>query len=99
MKYLLIRERFRRKKFQKLETHYLALKFLVHNQNLSTSFRWEASLLLSRISKGYSRVSLRNRCFITGRSRGYLRFFNLSRLKIRDLGRNNELPFVTKSSW
>jgi|SaaInl47_10m_RNA_FD_contig_21_2710756_length_585_multi_5_in_0_out_0_1 small subunit ribosomal protein S14 len=99
MKYLIIRERSRRKKFQKIEAQYLALKFLVHNQKLSTSSRWEASLLLSKISKGYSKVSLKNRCFITGRGRGFSRFFNLSRIKIRELARNNELPFITKSSW
>ena len=97
MKYLIIRERSRRKKFQKIEAQYLALKFLVHNQKLSTSSRWEASLLLSKISKGYLKVSLKNRFFITGR--GFSRFFNLSRIKIRELARNNELPFITKSSW
>jgi small subunit ribosomal protein S14 len=99
MKYLVVRERVRRKKFQKIEAHYLALKFIIHNQKLSSSFRWEASLFLSKLSKNYSKVSLNNRCFITGRARGYSRFFNLSRIKIRDLSRNNELPFVTKSSW
>ena len=99
MECLIIRERLRRKKFQKIEAQYCALKFLIHNQNLSTSFRWEACLFLSKISKGYSRVSLKNRCFTTNRSGGYSRFFNLSRIKIRDFARNNELPFVTKSSW
>ena len=73
--------------------------FIVYNRNFSNSFRWEAALFLSKISKKVSKVSIKNRCFITGRSKGYLRFFNLSRIQIRNLARNNDLPFVTKSSW
>jgi len=99
MKNLLIKEQLRRKIFKKIETQYLALKFLVHNQTLSSAYRWEASLLLSKILNKNSKVSIKNRCFLTGRSRGYSRFFNLSRIQIRDLGRNNELSSVTKSSW
>jgi small subunit ribosomal protein S14 len=99
MKYLLLRERFRIKKFEKLESQYRALKFLIHNQTLLVSLRWEASLLLSKILKQQSCTSLKNRCFLTGRGRGYSRFFNLSRIQIRNLARNNELPFITKSSW
>lgn len=99
MKSLINREQNRRKLFHTIETQYVALKFLVSNQKLSSSFRWEAYLLLSQLSKAHSRVSLKNRCFSTGRSRGYLRFFNLSRIKTRKLARNNELPFITKASW
>jgi len=51
MKYLLIRERYRRKRFKLLETSLFALKFIVHNQKLSSSLRWEASLLFSKFSK------------------------------------------------
>jgi small subunit ribosomal protein S14 len=99
MKFLYSKERFRRENFKKFEAHYLALKYMVHNQQLSIELRWEASLLLSKISKQQSRVSLKNRCFLSGRGRGYLRFFNLSRIQLRDLARNNTLPFVSKSSW
>jgi small subunit ribosomal protein S14 len=99
MKYLLLRERFRIEKLKKVESQYRALKFLIHNQTLSFSIRWEASLILSKILKQQSCNSLKNRCFLTGRGRGYSRFFNLSRIQIRNLARNNELPFITKSSW
>ncbi len=40
-----------------------------------------------------------NRCVVTGRSRGYIRFFGLSRIMLRDLARKGELPGVKKSSW
>ena len=98
MKYLLIRERCRRKLFKSLETNFLALNFIVHNQKISSFLRWEASLLLSKFGKT-SRISLKNRCFLTGRGRSYSRFFNLSRIQLRNLGRNSALPFVEKSSW
>jgi len=99
MKQLLSKERFRRENFKKIEAQYLALKYIIHNQQLTIELRWEASLLLSKILKQQSRVSLKNRCFLTGRGRGYSRFFNLSRIQLRDLARNNNLPFVSKSSW
>jgi len=99
MKYLIIREKLHRINFKKIETQYLALKFVVHNQTIADYVRWEASLLLSKLLKTNSRVFLKNRCFLTGRARGYSRFFNLSRIQVRSLARNNELSFITKSSW
>jgi small subunit ribosomal protein S14 len=98
MKHLLLRDRSRKKLFKTLETRFLALKFISHNQKINSSLRWEALLLLSKFSKK-SRVMLKNRCFLTGRNRGYLRFFNLSRIQTRDLARGGVLPFVNKSSW
>ncbi len=99
MKYLLSKENTRRLNFKNIETQYRALKFIVHNQNFLSSWRWQASLLLSKFLKQHSSVLLKNRCFLTGRGRGYSRFFNLSRIQIRNLARNNEISFVTKSSW
>jgi small subunit ribosomal protein S14 len=99
MKFLLTRERLRREHFKKTETQIIALKYITHNQNLSATFRWEAFLKLSKITKKNSRVSLKNRCSLTGRGRGFIRFFYLSRIAMRDFARNNELPFITKDSW
>jgi small subunit ribosomal protein S14 len=42
---------------------------------------------------------IRNRCELTGRSRGYYRAFGLSRIKFRELALQGMLPGVTKSSW
>lgn len=42
---------------------------------------------------------LRNRCWLTGRSRGYYRDFGLSRHVLREMAHNCLLPGVTKSSW
>ena len=99
MKNLLLKDKAHRINFKKIEEQYLSLKFIVHNQNITNDLRWEASLLLSKLLKNNSRVFLKNRCFLTGRARGYLRFFNLSRIQIRDLARNNDLSFIKKLSW
>ena len=99
MKFLLIRERKRRDNFKKIESQYLALKSIIHNQKLSNTIRWEAMLLLSQIVKKHSPSSFKSRCFLTGRGRGFLKFFNLSRIQVLELARNNDLPVVTKASW
>jgi small subunit ribosomal protein S14 len=99
MKNLFIKERLVRKTFNEIETQYIALKAITYNQTLPSSIRFEASLLLTKVLKIKSRFSFKNRCFLTGRSRGYFRFFNLSRIQIRNLARNNDLPFVKKASW
>ena len=56
-------------------------------------------LLKSEVKK-VNRVSTRgvNRCKITGRPRGYMRFFGLSRITFRELAAKGELPGVVKSS-
>ena len=46
-----------------------------------------------------SRVRVRNRCKLTGRTRGVYRKFGLSRIKIRELSMAGLLPGVVKSSW
>lgn len=99
MKFLLTRERTRRLNFKKIEPKYVALKAIVHNRKAPLSIRWEASMLLSKVAKRCSPSTFKNRCFITGRGRGYVKHFNLSRISALERARNNDLPFVTKYSW
>ncbi|MCL4130171.1 UNVERIFIED_CONTAM: hypothetical protein GTU68_063284 [Idotea baltica] len=49
--------------------------------------------------KDSSPVRIRNRCMLTGRSRGYYRKFGLCRLELRRKALSGELPGVTKASW
>jgi small subunit ribosomal protein S14 len=60
----------------------------------------QAALYKSLGVKKVNRVStrFRNRCRITGRPRGYIRFFGLSRLTFRELASKGELPGVVKAS-
>ena len=54
---------------------------------------------LDLLPKNASPVRLRNRCKITGRPRGYIRIFGLSRIKFRELATFGKIPGITKASW
>lgn len=58
-----------------------------------------ARTALNKMPRNSSRIRLRNRCKLTGRSRGYLRKFGISRLCFRELASTGMIPGVTKSSW
>lgn len=76
-----------------------ALRSKVYNMNLSDEEREQARIALNKMPRDSSPVRLRNRCQLTGRARGYLRKFKLSRLCFRELASNGMIPGVTKSSW
>lgn len=75
------------------------LKSVIRDQKVALEERELAMRLLNQLPRDSSPVRVRNRCFMTGRPRGYYRKFGLSRIALRDLARKGELPGVTKSSW
>jgi small subunit ribosomal protein S14 len=54
---------------------------------------------LQSLPRNASPVRLRNRCEETGRPRGYVGFFGISRIVLREKAHRGELPGVTKASW
>jgi small subunit ribosomal protein S14 len=54
---------------------------------------------LQSIPKNASPVRLHNRCSITGRPKGYMRQFGLSRIQFREMASNGLIPGVKKASW
>jgi len=54
---------------------------------------------LDLLPKNASPVRLRNRCQLTGRPRGYMRHFGISRNQFRDMALQGKIPGVTKASW
>ena len=54
---------------------------------------------LDLLPKNASPVRLKNRCQLTGRPRGYIRYFGLSRNIFRDMALAGKIPGVTKASW
>jgi small subunit ribosomal protein S14 len=54
---------------------------------------------LDALPKNASPVRLKNRCQITGRPKGYMRFFGLSRVTFRDMALAGKIPGVKKASW
>ena len=54
---------------------------------------------LDKLPKNASPVRLKNRCQLTGRPRGYMRYFGMSRIMFRDMALNGLIPGVKKASW
>ena len=54
---------------------------------------------LDLIPKNASPVRLKNRCQLTGRPRGYMRYFGMSRVAFRDMALAGKIPGVRKASW
>ena len=54
---------------------------------------------LDKLPRNASPVRLHNRCKLTGRPRGYIRYFGLSRNMFRDMALNGKIPGVKKASW
>lgn len=76
-----------------------ALKAVIRNMKKSPEDREQAHLSLNKMSRDSSPVRLKNRCQLTGRARGYLRKFKLSRLCFREMANAGLIPGVVKSSW
>lgn len=75
------------------------LKAMVKNTDLSLQERLEAQAKLSALPRNSSPVRVRNRCQLTGRPRGYMGMFKLSRIQFRKLALSGLLPGVKKTSW
>jgi len=92
----------REKKRKSLITKYskrreLLLKELKKAKSLENIF--EVNEKIQKLPRNSSAIRLRNRCWKTGRPRGYSRFFGLCRNAVRELAHDCFLPGVTKASW
>jgi small subunit ribosomal protein S14 len=74
----------------------LVAKYAVKRAALKAAGDWEG---LQKLPKNSSPVRIKNRCAVSGRSRGYLRAFGLSRIQFRELAREGKIPGVKKASW
>lgn len=76
-----------------------AFKKVIYSLEATPDEKEEAMFKLTKLKKNSSAVRLRNRCLLTGRSRGYLRKFGVSRLCFRELSLKGAIPGITKASW
>jgi len=60
---------------------------------------FELNEKLQKLPRNSARIRIRNRCWKTGRPRGYFKFFGLCRNAVRELAHDCFLPGVTKASW
>ena len=97
-KNMLEREKKRRKLVAKYSTiRKELLQKLKKASTLEETF--SISEKIQKMPRNSSAIRLRNRCWKTGRPRGFLRFFGLCRNAVRELASDCFLPGITKASW
>ena len=93
----------REKKREKLVAQYAekraALKAIINDKDKPVEERFKASLKLAELPRNSSATRLHNRCQLTGRPHAYYRKLKISRIALRNLGSNGEIPGMVKSSW
>jgi small subunit ribosomal protein S14 len=89
------RERMVKTKWEKRQ----ALKQVILDMTKPIEERLNAVDALNKMPKNSSPIRLRNRCQLTGRARGFLRKFKLSRLCFREMANQGLIPGIVKASW
>ena len=93
----------REKKRQALVEKYAAkraeLKAIARDETKPMEERFKAQLKLAKLPRNSSETRLHNRCQLTGRPHGYYRKLKMSRIALRDLGSDGQIPGMVKSSW
>ena len=93
----------REKKRQKLVEQYAAkreaLKEIAKDESKPMEERFKARLKLAKLPRNSSATRLHNRCQLTGRPHAYYRKLKMSRIALRELGSNGQIPGLVKSSW
>jgi small subunit ribosomal protein S14 len=96
---LINREGKRRKAVAKFSARRKALFEIINDSRVTDEDKMDARAKLQKLPRDASPVRLRNRCAITGRSRGFYRKFGLGRNKLREVAMRGEVPGLTKASW
>ena len=76
-----------------------ALKAIANDESRPLEERFEARLKLAELPRNSSPTRIRNRCELTGRPRAYYRKLKMSRIALRELGSQGQIPGLVKSSW
>jgi len=83
-------------KAREIKRQRLVAKYAEKRAELKAAGDYEA---LDKLPKNSSAVRLHNRCKLTGRPRGYMRTFGISRVTFRDMALAGKIPGVRKASW
>jgi len=96
---MVMREKRRAVTVKKYAAKRAQLKELIRSPRTSPEARATAQAKLQAMPRDASPSRQRNRCAITGRSRGVYRKFGLARVKIREVANRGEIPGLAKASW
>ena len=89
----------RKKLVKKHAAKWAKLKATADDMNKPADERFTARLEMAKMPRNSHPTRVRNRCLLTGRSRGNYRKFGMSRLMFRELASQGMIPGITKSSW
>jgi len=93
----------RNKKREKMVAQYAAkraaLKAIAEDMKVPPEERFNARLKLAKLPRNSSKVRIHHRCELSGRAKGFYRKTKLSRIALRDLANNGQVPGMTKASW
>ena len=89
----------RQKLIEKFSNRRKVLKKKIMDKTISIEERLKLQNKLNDLPRNSANIRFRNRCKLTGRTRGVYRKFGLSRIKIRELSMSGDLPGMVKSSW
>lgn len=81
---------------RQLKREKMVGKYAAKREALKTAGDWAA---LDKLPKNGSKVRLKNRCQLTGRPKGYVRYFGISRVALRDMALYGKIPGLKKASW
>ena len=98
-KSMIEREKKRAALVEKYAAKRTALKAVVSDESKPMEERFRASLKLAKLPRNSSAVRLHNRCQLTGRPKGYMRMFGVSRVTFRKMALDGKIPGITKASW
>lgn len=93
------REKRREKTVQRYAARRAVLKETIRSPGSTDEERDAAMRKFQQLPRDASPSRMRNRCSITGRSRGYYRKFGLGRTKLREAMMRGDLPGLSKASW
>lgn len=83
-------------KARELKRQKLVERYAEKRATLKAAGDWEG---LDKLPRNSSKVRLHNRCKLTGRPKGYMRKFGISRVTFREMALDGKIPGVTKASW
>lgn len=88
---------------RKLAAKYAAkrekLRRIIRDPSVPASERFEAVIKLSELPRNGAKIRVMNRCNLTGRPHAVYRKFGLSRIALRDMACNGQIPGLVKASW
>ena len=98
-KSMVAREVKREKLVKKYASKRAELKAIIADQDKPMEERFRASLKLAKLPRNSSATRMHNRCQLTGRPHAYYRKLKVSRIALRELGSQGQIPGLVKSSW